>query len=58
MNFWIYFWSAFFFISLALFIILAAVVLVGGFLNIKSLFRSLSRQESDTNEADKTGKLP
>jgi len=58
MNFWIYFWSAFFFISLALFIILAVVVLVGGFFNIKSLFRSLSGQKSDADKADKAENPP
>ncbi len=58
MNFWIYFWSVFFFISLALFITLAAVVLVGGFFNIKSLFRSLSGHKSDADKIDKTGNLP
>jgi len=61
MSFWIQFWSWFFFISLALFIILAAIVLVGGFLNIRALFRTLSipeGQESARVEADKAGKLP
>jgi uncharacterized protein YpmS len=62
MNFWIQFWSWFFFISLALFVILAVVVLVGGFLNIRALFKSLSKQadaqESAGAEADKAEKLP
>jgi uncharacterized protein YpmS len=67
MNFWIQFWSWFFFISLALFCILEVVVLVGGFLNIRSLFKSLSRpaerRESDaphqvTGETDRAEKLP
>ena len=67
MNFWIQFWSWFFFISLALFCILEVVVLIGGFLNIRSLFKSLSRpaehRESDTPDAaaglrERTEKLP
>jgi hypothetical protein len=62
MNFWIQFWSWFFFISLALFVILAVVVLVGGFLNIRALFRSLSKQadarESAGVKAGKAEKLP
>ncbi|MCJ7675956.1 MAG: hypothetical protein MUO33_12520 [Sedimentisphaerales bacterium] len=62
MSFWVQFWSWFFFISLALFVILAVVVLVGGFLNIRSLFRTLTKQagaqESAGAEADKAEKLP
>ena len=62
MNFWIQFWSWFFFISLALFVILAVVVLVGGFLNIRALFRSLTKQadaqESAGDKAGKAEKLP
>jgi uncharacterized protein YpmS len=62
MNFWIQFWSWFFFISLALFIILAVVVLVGGFLNIRALFKSLSKQadaqESAGAKMGKAEKLP
>jgi uncharacterized protein YpmS len=62
MSFWIQFWSWFFFISLALFIILAVVVLVGGFLNIRALFKSLTKhadaQESAGAEAGKAEKLP
>ena len=64
MNFWIQFWSWFFFIGLALFFILEVVVLIGGFLNIRSLFKSLSRpaehRESDApgGEAGKAEKLP
>jgi len=41
MNFWIDFWSWFFFLSLAVFAILAVVVSVGGFFNILSLFKTL-----------------
>ena len=46
MNFWINFWSIFFFASLAIFAVLAVVVTIGGFYNIRSLFKSL------TNRAD------
>ncbi len=46
MNFWINFWSFFFFASLAIFAVLAVVVTIGGFYNIRSLFKSL------TNRAD------
>ena len=46
MNFWINFWSIFFFASLVVFAGLAVVVTIGGFFNIRSLFKSL------TNRAD------
>lgn len=42
MKFWIDFWTIFFFASLALFAGLAVAVTIGGFFNIRSLFKSLS----------------
>jgi len=42
MIFWISFWMIFFFVSLAIFAGLAVVVSVGGFFNIRSLFKSLT----------------
>jgi len=50
MSFWTSFWTAFFFVSLVLFALLAVVVTIGGFFNIRSLFKSLSErpeQEED-----------
>jgi hypothetical protein len=44
MNFWINFWSFFFFLSLAIFACLAVVVTIGGFYNIRSLFKSLTNR--------------
>lgn len=44
MGFWIDFWTIFFFVSLAIFAGLAVVVSVGGFFNIRSLFRTLTKQ--------------
>ncbi len=44
MNFWINFWTIFFFASLAVFAGLAVVVTIGGFLNIRSLFKKLTDQ--------------
>ena len=41
MNFWVNFWTGFFVISLALFAGLAIVVTIGGFFNIRSLFKNL-----------------
>lgn len=42
MDFWINLWKIFFFASLALFAGLAVAVAIGGFFNIRSLFKSLS----------------
>ncbi|MBN1803690.1 MAG: hypothetical protein JW837_00425 [Sedimentisphaerales bacterium] len=41
MDFWISFWTKFFIVSLILFALLAVVVTVGGFFNIRSLFKNL-----------------
>lgn len=41
MQFWIDFWTLFFFASLAIFATLAVVVSIGGFFNIRTLFRGL-----------------
>jgi len=44
MNFWFLFWAIFFFASLAVFAGLAVVVTIGGFFNIRSLFKKLTNQ--------------
>ena len=53
MAFWIYFWTAFFVTSLVVFAILAVVVSVGGFFDIRSLFKSLTGHED--SQADDAG---
>ena len=58
MNFWINFWTAFFIISLALFAGLAVTVTIGGFFNIRSLFKNLtgqSEQSGQTTAEDSPG---
>ena len=50
MNFWINFWTGFFFISLALFAGLAITVTIGGFFNIRSLFENLTRRSEQQEE--------
>ena len=55
MKFWIDFWAIFFFASLAVFVGLAVVVSIGGFFNIRSLFKSLSErtgQDDDSRAED------
>ena len=56
MNFWINFWTIFFIASLALFAGMAIVVSIGGFFNIRSLFKGLTnrvdQQEEDENGED------
>ena len=46
MQFWIDFWAFFFFASLVFFTALVVVVAIGGFFDIRSLFKSL-RNPSD-----------
>lgn len=50
MDFWIKFWSVFFFISLAAFTGLAVSVTIGGYFNIRSMFRQLSSQHEQQVE--------
>ena len=50
MNFWINFWTGFFLISLALFAGLAIVVTIGGFFNIRSLFKNLTGQSEQSHQ--------
>ena len=56
MIFWVSFWMIFFFVSLAVFASLAVVVSIGGFFNIRSLFKSLTNQDrqQESNEEPKT----
>lgn len=42
MDFWINLWSIFFLASLVIFASLAVVVSIGGFFDIRSLFKSLT----------------
>jgi len=50
MGFWMDFWTVFFFGSLVLFTGLAVVVTIGGFFDIRSLLKSLSRRKSDNEQ--------
>lgn len=50
MDFWISFWSFFFFASLAIFAVLAVVVTIGGFYNIRSLFKSLTNRVDQNDD--------
>ena len=50
MNFWINLWTGFFFVSLVLFAGLAIVVTIGGFFNIRSLFKNLSDRSEQSDE--------
>jgi len=45
MDFWISFWTIFFIASLVIFAGLALVVSIGGFFNIRSLFKSLTNRD-------------
>ena len=52
MDFWINFWTAFFIISLVLFAGLAIVVTIGGFFNIRSLFKNLSERSKESEQGN------
>ena len=55
MSFWIDFWTIFFMASLALFAVVAVVVSIGGFFDIRSLFKSLADrtdQQDDNRRRD------
>jgi hypothetical protein len=55
MNFWINFWSWFFFLSLAVFAVLVAVVLVRGFFDVFSLFKTLTKQRDQQEQSPGVG---
>lgn len=48
MNFWINLWTIFFLLSLALFGGLAVIVTIGGFFDIRALFKSLTDRKDDS----------
>ena len=50
MNFWISFWTIFFVVSLVLFALLAVTVTIGGFFNIRSLFKNLSQRHGQEED--------
>jgi len=51
MDFWINFWTFFFFAALVLFAVLAVVVTIGGFFNIRSLFKTLTKRADEEDES-------
>ena len=51
MQFWIDFWTFFFFVSLAFFAGLVVIVGIGGFFNLRSLFKGL-REPHDPQGSD------
>ena len=54
MDFWVTFWSIFFFLSVAIFIGLSITIAIGGFFDIKSLVRSLkeAKHEREAGEEE------
>ena len=50
MSFWIDFWTIFFVVSLAVFAVVAVVVSIGGFFDIRSLFRGLADRNSQQDK--------
>ena len=52
---WVRIWSFFFFLSLTIFTALAVVVTIGGFFNIRSLFKDLSEAKARAQNAAEGG---
>ena len=50
MEFWIKFWSFIFFASLSIFACLAVVVIIGGFFNIRSMFKDMEAEAAKAKE--------
>ncbi len=51
-DFWIKFWSAFFFISIGVFTILSVVTAIGGFFNIFALFKTLVSEHKENPQEE------
>jgi len=51
MNYWISFWTIFFFVSLIIFTVLSLVISIGSFFNVLSLFKILTTQSDQKNES-------
>lgn len=52
---WVKIWTFFFFLSLGLFTALAVIVAIGGFFNIRSLFKDLSEAGRGHGPRDNSG---
>ena len=50
---WIKIWTFFFFLSLVIFACLSIVVTIGGFFNIRSLFKDLMAARKKAEQADR-----
>jgi len=50
---WIKIWTFFFFLSLAIFTCLSVVVTIGGFFNIRSLFKDLTAARRKAEQTNK-----
>ena len=54
MEFWIKFWTYFFIVSIVLFSGLAVVVAIGGFFNIRTMFKDMAKRNSQIDEQEIT----
>jgi len=52
---WASIWTFFFFLSLIVFTCLAIVVTIGGFFNIRSLFKDLAKAKEDSQDVEGSG---
>ena len=52
MEFWIKLWTVVFVAGLSIFTILAIVVSIGGFFDVRSLFKSIEAQHAGKSQGD------
>ena len=50
---WIKIWTFFFFLSLGIFAFLSVIVTIGGFFNIRSLFKDLAAARQKAEQTDR-----
>ena len=52
MDFWIKFWTYFFYASIVLFSGLSVVVAIGGFFNIRTMFKGMAKRNTPSEEKE------
>ncbi len=50
MEFWTMFWAALLAVALTIFAVLAVVVAIGGFFNVKALLRTIDRKHAEEKD--------
>jgi len=50
MRFWINFWTVYFFAAVIVFFVLAVIVSIGGFFDVRALFKSLTAEANESED--------